>query len=70
MSFCLLILSASFSSMIDHCFLFVVLSEEVALGMALLGVTSVDQLRPEMVNAQPLLNNMWRPELPSILSRL
>lgn len=56
--------------MIDHCFLFVVLSEEVALGMALLGVTSVDQLRPEMVNAQPLLNNMWRPELPSILSRL
>lgn len=49
---------------------FAVLSEEVALGMALLGVTSLDQLRPEMVNAQLLLNNMWRPELPSILSRL
>lgn len=47
-----------------------VLSEEVALGMALLGVTSIDQLRPEMVNAQALINNMWRPELPSILSRL
>ncbi|CAN8102218.1 unnamed protein product [Discula destructiva] len=47
-----------------------ILSEEVALGMALLGVTSVDQLRPEMVNAQALLNMMWRPELPSILSRL
>lgn len=47
-----------------------VLSEEVALGMALLGVTSVDQLRPEMVNASRLLNHMWRPELPAILSRL
>lgn len=47
-----------------------VLSEEVALGMALLGVTSIDQLRPEMVNASQLLNKMWRPELPSILSRL
>lgn len=47
-----------------------VLSEEVALGMALLGVTAIDQLRPEMVNAQALINNMWRPETPSILSRL
>lgn len=47
-----------------------ILSEELALGMALLGVTSVDQLRPEMVNASKLLNNMWRPELPSKLSRL
>lgn len=47
-----------------------VLSEELALGMALLGVTSIDQLRPEMVNTSALLNNMWRPELPSILSRL
>lgn len=47
-----------------------VLSEEVAIGMALLGVTSIDQLRPDMVNAQALLNDMWRPEIPSILSRL
>lgn len=47
-----------------------VLSEELALGMALLGVTSLDQLRPEMVNAGALLNSMWRPELPSLLSRL
>lgn len=47
-----------------------VLSEEVALGMALLGVTAIDQLRPEMVNAQALINNMWKPETPSILSRL
>lgn len=47
-----------------------ILSEELALGMALLGVTSLDQLRPEMVNASRLLNEMWRPELPSILSRL
>lgn len=48
----------------------IVLSEELALGMALLGVTSLDQLRPEMVNASRLLNEMWRPEVPSILSRL
>ena len=47
-----------------------VLSEEVALGMALLGVTSIDQLRPEMVNTTDLLNSMWRPERSSILSRL
>lgn len=47
-----------------------VLSEELALGMALLGVTSLDQLRPEMVNASVLLNNMWKPELPSIMSRI
>lgn len=47
-----------------------VLSEELHLGMALLGVKSLDQLRPEMVNASALLNRMWRPETPSILSRL
>ncbi|KAF3767065.1 L-lactate dehydrogenase [Cryphonectria parasitica EP155] len=47
-----------------------ILTEELTIGMALLGVTAIDQLRPEMVNAQPLINNMWRPELPSILSRL
>lgn len=48
----------------------VVLTEELTIGMKLLGVTSIDQLRPEMVNASRLLNEMWRPELPSILSRL
>lgn len=67
--FCTIFLNA-IALTTDLFFPFAVLSEEVALGMALLGVTSVDQLRPEMVNAQALLNNMWRPELPSILSRL
>jgi L-lactate dehydrogenase (cytochrome) len=47
-----------------------VLAEELRLGMALLGASSLDQLRPEMVNASQLLNEMWRPELPSLLSRL
>ncbi|PSR79296.1 mitochondrial cytochrome-like protein b2 [Coniella lustricola] len=47
-----------------------ILSEELTLGMALLGVTSLDQLRPDMVNARVLQNEMWVPELPSILSRL
>lgn len=47
-----------------------VLAEELTLGMALLGAASIDQLRPEMVNASALLNNMWRPEIPSITSRL
>lgn len=36
------------------------LSEEVAIGMRLIGVTSLDQLRPEMVNATPLLDEVWR----------
>lgn len=40
----------------------IVLAEEVSTGMRLLGVTSLDQLRPEMVNASQLLNEMWRPE--------
>lgn len=30
--------------------------------MRLLGVTALDQLQPEMVNATRLLNEMWRPE--------
>lgn len=47
-----------------------VLQEEVRLGMALLGVNRIDQLRPEMVNTSRLLNEMWRPEVPSLSSRL
>ena len=39
-----------------------VLAEELELGMRLLGVTSLDQLGPNMVNAQRLLNEMWRPD--------
>ncbi|KAF2473630.1 mitochondrial cytochrome-like protein b2 [Lindgomyces ingoldianus] len=47
-----------------------VLSEELATGMRLLGVTSLDQLRPEMVNMTPLLNEMWRPDPILLRSRL
>ncbi|PVH95688.1 L-lactate dehydrogenase [Periconia macrospinosa] len=45
-----------------------VLAEELSIGMRLLGVTALDQLKPEMVNATRLLNEMWRPE--SFRSRL
>ncbi|KAF2645319.1 mitochondrial cytochrome-like protein b2 [Massarina eburnea CBS 473.64] len=45
-----------------------VLAEELSTGMSLLGVTSLDQLKPEMVNASRLLNEIWRPE--SLRSRL
>ncbi|CAI7580213.1 unnamed protein product [Penicillium manginii] len=40
-----------------------VLAEEVEITMKMLGVSSLDQLRPEMVNTTRLLNEMWRPEL-------
>ncbi|KAJ4301817.1 hypothetical protein N0V90_003912 [Kalmusia sp. IMI 367209] len=39
-----------------------VLADELSLGMRLLGVTALDQLKPEMVNPTRLLNEMWRPE--------
>ncbi|CAI6332586.1 unnamed protein product [Periconia digitata] len=39
-----------------------VLVEELAIGMRLLGVTALDQLKPDMVNATKLLNDMWKPE--------
>lgn len=29
--------------------------------MKMLGVTSLDQLRPEMINTSRLENEMWRP---------
>ncbi|KAH9882047.1 hypothetical protein J1614_001218 [Plenodomus biglobosus] len=47
-----------------------ILAEELQTGMRLLGITSLDQCRPEMVNASRLLNEMWRPEQLSIKSRL
>lgn len=47
-----------------------VLSEELGTAMKLLGITSLDQARPEMVNAIPLLNEMWRPEAVPRRSRL
>ncbi|KAI0165269.1 FMN-dependent dehydrogenase-domain-containing protein [Hypoxylon sp. FL1284] len=39
-----------------------ILHEELVTGMRLLGITSLDEARPEMVNASRLLNEMWRPE--------
>jgi L-lactate dehydrogenase (cytochrome) len=47
-----------------------VLADELDIGMRLLGVTSLDQLRPDMVNASRLLNEMWRPDSFSAKSRL
>lgn len=46
------------------------LADELDIGMRLLGITSLDQLRPEMVNAQKLLNEMWRPDALFVKSRL
>ncbi|KAJ5156872.1 hypothetical protein N7492_009675 [Penicillium capsulatum] len=39
-----------------------ILAEEVEITMKMLGVASLDQLRPDMVNATRLLNEMWRPD--------
>jgi L-lactate dehydrogenase (cytochrome) len=47
-----------------------VLSKDMTTAMRLLGVTSLDQVRPEMVNASQILNDMWRPEKTAKLSRL
>ncbi|KAF3407000.1 Cytochrome b2 [Talaromyces pinophilus] len=40
-----------------------VLAEEVEITMKMLGVSSLDELRPEMVNASRLLNEMWQPDI-------
>lgn len=47
-----------------------VLSEELATAMKLLGITSLDQARPEMLNTTVMLNEMWRPEAVPWRSRL
>ncbi|KAJ5707651.1 hypothetical protein N7488_007452 [Penicillium malachiteum] len=38
-----------------------ILTEELEICMKMLGVASLDQLHPDMINASPLLNDMWRP---------
>ena len=50
--------------------MFVVLAEELQTGMRLLGITSLDQCRPDMVNASRLLNEMWRQEHVAVKSKL
>lgn len=47
-----------------------VLADELDTGMRLLGITSLDQCRPEMVNASRLLNEMWRPEQLNLKSKI
>ncbi|KAL5117903.1 hypothetical protein ACEQ8H_004222 [Pleosporales sp. CAS-2024a] len=47
-----------------------VLAEELQLGMRLLGITSLDQCNPDLVNASRLLNDMWRPDQFSVKSKL
>ncbi|KAI2631327.1 hypothetical protein GGS26DRAFT_591210 [Hypomontagnella submonticulosa] len=39
-----------------------ILSEELAMGMRLLGITSLDEAHSDRVNASRILNDMWRPE--------
>lgn len=39
-----------------------VLTEELEICMKMLGVSSLDQLHPGLVNASRLLNEMWRPD--------
>ncbi|KAH7088849.1 FMN-dependent dehydrogenase-domain-containing protein [Paraphoma chrysanthemicola] len=47
-----------------------ILADELQTGMSLLGITSLDQCRPEMVNASRLLNEMWRPDQFNVKSKL
>ncbi|KAI6082037.1 hypothetical protein F4821DRAFT_14475 [Hypoxylon rubiginosum] len=39
-----------------------ILAEELASGMRLIGIASLDEAKPERVNASRLFNEMWRPE--------
>lgn len=39
-----------------------VFAEELSIGMKLLGITSLDQANPDLVNASPLMSGIWRPE--------
>ncbi|KAH7116245.1 mitochondrial cytochrome-like protein b2 [Dendryphion nanum] len=47
-----------------------VLAEELEMAMRLVGVTALEQLRPDMVNAAKLVNEMWRPDAFDVKSRL
>ncbi|KAJ5781977.1 uncharacterized protein N7518_010460 [Penicillium psychrosexuale] len=38
-----------------------IIAEELEITMKMLGVSSLDQLRPDMVNTTRLMNEMWRP---------
>jgi hypothetical protein len=38
-----------------------VIAEELEITMKMLGVSSLDQLGPDMVNTSRLANEMWRP---------
>ncbi|ETS86825.1 hypothetical protein PFICI_00653 [Pestalotiopsis fici W106-1] len=38
-----------------------ILAEELRTAMALVGITSLDQVHPDLVNASRLLNEAWRP---------
>ncbi|OBT74526.1 hypothetical protein VF21_06957 [Pseudogymnoascus sp. 05NY08] len=40
-----------------------ILAEELSIGMRLLGITSLDQATPDLVNASRLMLDIWRPEL-------
>ncbi|KAJ5662617.1 uncharacterized protein N7477_010233 [Penicillium maclennaniae] len=40
-----------------------IIAEELEITMKTLGVSSLHHLRPEMVNASRLSNEMWRPEI-------
>ncbi|KAI0886463.1 FMN-dependent dehydrogenase-domain-containing protein [Annulohypoxylon maeteangense] len=45
---------------VERCF--DILAEELVNGMQLLGIKSLDEAGPELVNASRLINEMWQPE--------
>ena len=51
-------------------FVTAVLAEELEMAMRLLGITALDQLKPDMVNAAKLLKDMWRPDAFEVKSKL
>lgn len=52
-------LSAYGAAGVDRCV--DILAEELRTAMALVGITSLDQVHPDLVNATRLLNEAWRP---------
>lgn len=46
---CMIFVTATFNTIIQTSLLIAVMREEIETGMRLLGVTSIDQLRPELV---------------------
>ncbi len=47
-----------------------VVIKDLITAMELLGISSLDEARPELVNASQLLNRIWRPDQPLLKSRL